>query len=85
MCLSFVITAAWAPSRPPWVAKPRAPAVRWLCATQAAAPTGATAVFSPSRMKLNGVEHYVRDTGDPAPSAPIAVCLHGFAGNTDSW
>ena len=41
--------------------------------------------FSPSQVSLNGIEHYTRDTGDPFPDAPIAVLLHGLAGNTDSW
>jgi len=45
--------------------------------------------FPASRLVLNGVEHHIRDTGDPAGddsgSAPVAVLLHGFAGNTDSW
>lgn len=41
--------------------------------------------FPARRISLNGVQHYIRDTGDPSSSAPIAVLLHGFAGNTDSW
>jgi len=41
--------------------------------------------FAPSRVSLNGISHYIRDTGDPYPSAPIALLLHGLAGSTDSW
>ena len=51
-----------------------------------AAPASGLSTFSSSRVTLNGVQHYIRDTGDPGPSSgPIAVLLHGFTGNTDSW
>jgi len=80
---------AWAGSLSPRT--PRLQSVFFMTAAQtgatpgAAGRAGSAAAFPSSRIKLNGVEHYVRDTGDPAPSAPIAVLLHGFAGNTDSW
>jgi pimeloyl-ACP methyl ester carboxylesterase len=53
-----------------------------LCSSSASA---LAPPFPSSRIRLNGVQHYVRDTGDPSPSAPIAILLHGFTGSTDSW
>jgi len=58
-------------------------------AALSATAVGTTAVFPPSRVVLNSIDHYVRDTGDPATSslspAPVALLLHGLAGSTDSW
>jgi len=55
----------------------------------AAALSATTAAFPPYRVLLNSVDHYVRDTGDPAVFSlsppPIALLLHGLAGSTDSW
>lgn len=52
-----------------------------------ASAAATTAAFPPSRVPLNSVDHYVRDTGDPAASSPppVALLLHGLAGSTDSW
>ena len=98
-CLFVVVlrlstVAAWATSLPLVAGNARLSArpgqrERWLCTTDGASvaspPTFSLPDFKPSRIALNGVEHYVRDTGDPSPAAPIAILLHGFAGNTDSW
>jgi len=57
-------------------------------ASTTTATKGVTTVkesFPSSRIRLNGVEHYIRDTGDPSDGSPIAVLLHGLAGSTDSW
>jgi len=42
-------------------------------------------LFPSSFVKLVGVNHHIRDTGDPTPDAPIALLLHGLAGSTESW
>ena len=42
--------------------------------------------FTSSFVKLAGVNHHIRDTGDcDDPCGPIAILLHGFAGSTESW
>ena len=41
--------------------------------------------FPSSFVKLMGVDHHIRDTGDPFPDAPVAILLHGLAGSTESW
>jgi hypothetical protein len=56
-----------------------------LTAAMLSVETKTASAFPSQRIKLNGVEHHVRDTGDPSPSAPIALLMHGFAGSTDSW
>jgi len=59
------------------------------CYNALAPSSSPIAPFLPSRIPLNGVQHYIRDTGDPSSSStsppPIAILLHGLAGSTDSW
>ena len=41
--------------------------------------------FRSQLVRVCGVKHHVRDTGEVDPEGPIAVLLHGFAGSTESW
>ena len=41
--------------------------------------------FSSAYVRLGGVKHHIRDTGDVEPDGPVAILLHGFAGSTEAW
>lgn len=45
----------------------------------------AVAGFESSYVRLCGIKHHIRDTGDVEPNGPVAILLHGFAGSTESW
>lgn len=70
-----------------------AAATRTATARETAAPviqnasvaSGKATSFDSHFIKLSGVRHHIRDTGEVDATGPIVVLMHGFAGSTDSW
>jgi len=52
---------------------------------QSDAALESAASFDSAFVKLGGVRHHIRDTGEVDPNGPIVVLMHGFAGSTESW